>query len=299
MSLSTEPTSPQQHLRRAAQLGSMSSLAPPDRFLLGRHGERLHSRSSGASLDFLDYREYAPGDDPRAVDWGVYARSDRLAVRRFREEIRPRLDLFLDASASMAAPVPEKGLAALMLAVALSHAARNAGYADQLWQLDERPRQRLLDEYLSAAEPLGQLCAKGPTPLALRSLPKLPPGGVRMLISDLLWEEPPSATLAAMAGPGCPVVVLQVLCEEERLGPAPGTWLLEDAETGLLREYHADQDTRLAYQRRLRALQDVWAAETRRHGGVFLALEAEQVLESVFPRPLLATGLLLAAGVQP
>ena len=46
----------------------------------GRIGERLGS-GTGSSLEFQDYRPYAPGDDLRHVDWAAYARSELLAVR--------------------------------------------------------------------------------------------------------------------------------------------------------------------------------------------------------------------------
>ncbi len=40
-----------------------------------------HSRSRGAGLEFAQYRAYEPGDDPRQIDWKLYARSDRFFVR--------------------------------------------------------------------------------------------------------------------------------------------------------------------------------------------------------------------------
>src|SRR6185295_11749770 len=67
----------------------------------GRVGERLGS-GTGSSLEFQDYRSYAPGDDLRHVDWAAYARSELLAVRLYREEVAPRVDLVIDCSRSMA-----------------------------------------------------------------------------------------------------------------------------------------------------------------------------------------------------
>src|SRR5512132_3749660 len=67
----------------------------------GRVGERLGS-GTGSSLEFQDYRPYAAGDDLRHVDWAAYARSELLAVRLYREEVVPRIDLVLDSSRSMA-----------------------------------------------------------------------------------------------------------------------------------------------------------------------------------------------------
>lgn len=59
------------------------------------------SRRLGAALEFNQYRQYAPGDDVRRLDWHLYARSDELAVRVETPDTTFRLGVILDASASM------------------------------------------------------------------------------------------------------------------------------------------------------------------------------------------------------
>ncbi|MFP6854746.1 MAG: DUF58 domain-containing protein [Opitutales bacterium] len=62
----------------------------------------LHkSPHRGASVEFAEYREYSPGDDPRLLDWRVYARTDRFYVKEFEAETNLRCYLTLDCSASM------------------------------------------------------------------------------------------------------------------------------------------------------------------------------------------------------
>ncbi|MDJ0656868.1 MAG: DUF58 domain-containing protein [Xanthomonadales bacterium] len=55
----------------------------------------------GFSQEFAEYRPYAEGDDPRFIDWNVYARTERNYVKRFLGETNTRLMIVLDASASM------------------------------------------------------------------------------------------------------------------------------------------------------------------------------------------------------
>ncbi|HEX54878.1 MAG: DUF58 domain-containing protein [Candidatus Altiarchaeales archaeon] len=55
----------------------------------------------GRGIEIADYREYYPGDDFRSIDWRVYARTERLYIRRFEEEKDLILHLLLDSSASM------------------------------------------------------------------------------------------------------------------------------------------------------------------------------------------------------
>ena len=69
-----------------------------DGFVAGLH----RSPDFGFSQEFAEYRPYVPGDDLRSVDWNVYARTERLYLKRYRGETNTRLMVLLDRSASMA-----------------------------------------------------------------------------------------------------------------------------------------------------------------------------------------------------
>jgi uncharacterized protein (DUF58 family) len=66
-------------------------------FVSGLH----RSPNFGFSQEFAEYRPYTPGDDLRYVDWNVYARADRLYLKRYRGETNTLLTVLLDASNSM------------------------------------------------------------------------------------------------------------------------------------------------------------------------------------------------------
>ncbi|MEM9660370.1 MAG: DUF58 domain-containing protein, partial [Planctomycetota bacterium] len=55
----------------------------------------------GQSIEFLQHRQYAPGDDLRHVDWKVWAKQDRHYVKQFEEESNLRCTLLVDVSSSM------------------------------------------------------------------------------------------------------------------------------------------------------------------------------------------------------
>ena len=69
-------------------------------FLIGLHKSPFH----GFSVEFAEHRLYNPGDSLRNVDWKVYARSDRMFVKRYEEETNLRCQLVVDASSSMYFP---------------------------------------------------------------------------------------------------------------------------------------------------------------------------------------------------
>src|SRR3954466_8896127 len=66
-------------------------------FLSGLHRSPHH----GFSVEFSEYRQYSPGDDPRYLDWKLYARSDRYYIKRFEEGTNLRCHLLVDLSRSM------------------------------------------------------------------------------------------------------------------------------------------------------------------------------------------------------
>lgn len=66
-------------------------------FYTGLHRSPYH----GFSVEFSEYRQYSPGDDPRYVDWRLYARSDRYYIKRFEDETNLRCYLLVDMSRSM------------------------------------------------------------------------------------------------------------------------------------------------------------------------------------------------------
>src|ERR1700754_2509489 len=86
-----------------AVLASISSLdlvakTVVDGFVSGLH----RSPDFGFSQEFAEYRSYTEGDDLRHVDWNVFARTERMYLKRYRGETNTQLTLLLDASASMA-----------------------------------------------------------------------------------------------------------------------------------------------------------------------------------------------------
>ena len=77
------------------------SIVPRRAAMLSAAG--LHdSRNKGGGLEFAQYRAYERGDDLRAIDWKLYARSDKFIVRDAERESPVAVWIVLDASASMA-----------------------------------------------------------------------------------------------------------------------------------------------------------------------------------------------------
>jgi uncharacterized protein (DUF58 family) len=96
-------------------------------YLSGLHRSRFH----GFGSEFLQYRAYTPGEDPRMIDWKVYARQDRLQTKVYEEETNMTCWLMVDVSASMdyagKRAVCSKFDYARMMAAALAYLALRQG----------------------------------------------------------------------------------------------------------------------------------------------------------------------------
>src|ERR1700743_2469578 len=82
-----------------ARMSSLDLLAKTvvDGFVAGLH----RSPDFGFSQEFAEYRAYTPGDDLRHIDWNLFARTDRMYLKRYRGETNSQLTILLDASNSM------------------------------------------------------------------------------------------------------------------------------------------------------------------------------------------------------
>jgi uncharacterized protein (DUF58 family) len=83
-----------------ARVGNMELVARQvvEGFLTGRHRSPYH----GFSVEYLDHRAYAPGDEIRSLDWKILARTNKYYVKLFQDETNLRAYILLDCSRSMA-----------------------------------------------------------------------------------------------------------------------------------------------------------------------------------------------------
>lgn len=211
----------------------------------------LHaSIQRGPSSELVDRRAYEPGDDPRRVDWLVYARTRQLLVKRARREADLPVHLVLDASASMGYRGPRAPRSKLeharILATALGHLFLRAGDRVGLLAFGAAAPCALAPaaggsrQLAKLASALDRIAPGGPDDAAsaLRALrPLTRRRGVVALVSDLLPAsgtslEPLARELRALAVHGHDVLVLQVRDPEEQAISLEGAYRFRDPETG-------------------------------------------------------------------
>ena len=70
--------------------------------IAGLFGGNHKSKTYGSSCEFVDYRNYIPGDDITKIDWNAYARSEQLYLKLYLDERQLHTRIYIDASKSMA-----------------------------------------------------------------------------------------------------------------------------------------------------------------------------------------------------
>ncbi len=227
-------------------------------------GERRSPRRGG-SVEFADYREYAPGDDFRQIDWNAYARLERLFLRLFVEEEDVTVHILLDASESMNFGQPAKWEYAQRVAAALGYIAlvgmdRLCGAAigthRPLFPPHRGKAQALAwFDWLGHLQPGG---AAAPAPALLHYASNVKRAGPLILIADLMddgWRE----GIQQLAGSGYEITLLHLLAPQELDPPLEGDLKLLDSETNAPVEITADFDLLSRYRARLQAWQNEWA----------------------------------------
>jgi uncharacterized protein (DUF58 family) len=91
------------------------------RVFAGRLRAERRTKKSGNGVEFVDHRDYQPGDDFRSLDWSVYQRFEKLLVRLYEEEEDLAIYFILDASTSMAFGDGRKAAYAKKVVAALAY----------------------------------------------------------------------------------------------------------------------------------------------------------------------------------
>jgi len=242
--MSARPQSVPANLLSPEVLASLSNLelvarAAVHGFLNGLH----RSPQFGFSQEFAEYRAYSEGDDPRFVDWNVYARTERTYIKRYLGETNTHLVILLDTSASMA--FTSGGVSKLQyakfLAATLAYLAARQHDAVGLIVFDEKVR-----EHRPASSRVGRMHA------VLHAIDRAQPGtgtdlsapferfreyrsgrGLVAVLSDFYCD--PQAMIKSvqpLAYQGQDVILFQILDPQELEPELKESALLEDMETG-------------------------------------------------------------------
>lgn len=212
----------------------------------GEHRAERRSRQIGSSLEFADYRNYSWGDEPRTIDWAVYARLDRLFVKLFEQERDLDVHFLVDASASMRWSATEKGpqrklqqschIAAALAYVALANLDRvNIAWFDETLREDTgltrgKSQFHAVLDYLRRPPEVAVKTALAPSLKAFSQ--RLKRRGLVFVLSDFLDPTGYEEGLNLLRHHHFEVHAVQVLDPAELAPSLSGDLRLTECETG-------------------------------------------------------------------
>lgn len=271
---------------------------------------RGKSASSGGGVEFVDIREYSPGDDLRAVDWNLYARLDKLLIRVFRQEREHDVHVLLDVSKSMIEPDLAKFERAVQIAAAIAYVGLARMDRVALWPIAgsegvaggmQKPFPLAAGKRRAASlfRYLEKIKAGGVTDLgaAAETFARQTPRGVAVVISDFYDLGDGSGKTGARGGlaklvrNGFEVLAIQVTGAVDDAPAESGKLDLVDGETGRVVRMRVDKKTRRAYselmEKERTSIQEMLAAA----GGAFAVAPPERDLEDILLRDLRRAGV--------
>jgi uncharacterized protein (DUF58 family) len=224
-------------------------------------GERRSTRR-GSSVEFADYRNYAPGDDLRRLDWNLFARLERPFIKLLEEEEDLAVHILVDASKSMDWGTEEahKFRYALRLTASIGAIALSSGDHLSVATLSDgkilkqygpvRGQQHLLPlfNFIEAQSSSGKTDLGSGINSYQRSNHR---PGLVFLISDLLSLEDWPAVLLQLLSRGHECILLHLLAPGEIDPPLNGDLRLVDSETGQGQDVSLDSSIRQLYRKRL------------------------------------------------
>lgn len=214
--------------------------ATVDGTLSGLHDSPFH----GYSAEFSQYRHYRPGDDLKYIDWKLFARTDRLYTKQYRETTNASVQIVLDASRSMAfagANGVSKMAYGRLVAAALAHLTARQGDAVGLVVHDDAVRRYLpgrtgqthLRAVLTVLARTESARGTGAAASLRRAVDLMPRRGLVILISDLYEDgEAFEGELRRAVRIGHDLAIFQVLTRDELEFPFDRDVELEDLESG-------------------------------------------------------------------
>ncbi len=259
--------------------------------LAGRFGGNHSTKTLGQSCDFADYRDYAPGDDMKKIDWNAFARFDRLYLKLYLDERQMHTRIYLDASKSMKYGGGKKEIQAIRLAAAVAYLSvcdmdKVSVYTVKENRMEEvisglLGKERFFDEIVK----LNEIVFDGDSFFSEAIMPSAVGygDGMSVVISDFLTENDYEGAIDHLTIKRRDVTCMQVLSREELHPTVRGKVHFFDSENSA-RTYRRNVNKEIikAYKQALAYATDRIRNFCASRGANYLLVPADKSLYEVF-----------------
>ncbi len=247
------------------------------------------SKSHGSTVEFSDFREYAPGDDYRRIDWNAYARFEKFFVKLYLDEKQIHTRIFLDSSKSMDAGEPNKGYAAKRLCAAFAYMAVSKLDRASVILISEHLNELQSDiegraAFYKTLELLEKTPFKGESKLSesVNELKNIRRGdGVAIIISDLLTDSDYRSMIDYLLFHKQQIILIHILSPQELNPEYTGRVRLIDIEDNDHRDLDMNTQTIGLYKKTLQNFIGEISGFCSQRGVHYMQVSSEESIESI------------------
>ena len=247
------------------------------------------SKSHGSTVEFSDFREYAPGDDYRRIDWNAYARFEKFFVKLYLDEKQLHTRILLDTSKSMDFGDPNKGFVSKRLAAAFAYMAIGSLDRASVVSMSEHADYVCnsiegRNAFYKALERLESIPFKGESRLfeSVKEIRNIHRGdGAAIIISDLLTDSDYKGMIDYLLYYNQQVILVHILSPQEINPEYAGRIRLIDSEDNDFRDIEMSPRTLELYKKTLEGYKEEIASFCAKRGVYLMQISSDESLESI------------------
>lgn len=266
----------------------------------GSQSGNRRSKNLGSSIEFADYRSYAPGDDIRQVDWNAYARHEKLFLKTFMDEQEVQISIYIDCSKSMDFGNPTKFDTAVKIAGALGYSSLYNLDKVSIYSFDNKINSLLpslmgkgkgvqLFNFLKSIniEGEGDINSALTSGKAINRKP-----GISIILSDFLFADGYEKGISFIQSAKQEVVLIQLLTSEEKDPYIDGDLRLIDSENSSTKDISVSPIVLKEYNKTLTNYQKNLSDFARKRGISFISIGPEMNIEDIIFNVIKKSGLI-------
>ena len=269
--------------------------------IAGMFGGNHKSKAFGSSCEFVDYRNYMPGDDITKIDWNAYARFENLYLKLYLDERQLHTKIYIDISQSMAYGNGKKGETALKIAATLAYLSvaeldrvsvftiKNSKITEVISSISGRER------YFDEITKLNDIEFGGDCFISEGIMPEdVGYGdGLSVIISDFLLDADYENAIDYLVDKKRDLLCVQVLTGEELNPKIRGKNVFYDSENaGKSYRKNINRDIIKAYREAVKYVQDRLMNYCNARGAEYILVKDDKPVDEIFFEMLTERGVL-------
>ncbi len=259
--------------------------------IAGLFGGNHKSRTYGSSCEFVDYRNYVPGDDITKIDWNAYARFETLYLKLYLDERQLHTKIYIDISQSMAFGDGKKAETALQIAATLAYLSVTELDRVSVYTIKDSEVTEVIsslsgrERYFAEITKLNDIEFGGGCFITDGLMPtQVGYGdGLSVIISDFLTDSDYENAIDYLADKKRDVLCVQVLTGEEINPKVRGKNVFYDSEDmGRSYRKNINKDIIRAYREAVKYVQDRLRNYCNARGAEYILVTDDKPVDEIF-----------------